>query len=293
MKNKNLPGLALLAASTVMTLGGANASAQEVNIEAQKLSDHIYVLFGQGGNIAAHVGEQGTYIIDDQFAKLAPKIKAKLKELNPHAAEFVINTHYHGDHTGGNEVFAQSGAHVIAHHNVHKRLAQKHGEESDFLPRLSFGKDMTLHFNGEHARIMHFSHAHTDGDAVVFFDKANIVHMGDIYFNLGSLPFVDVDGGGSVDGILHAVQSVIDSIDDNTQVIPGHGPMSNKAGLLTYHALVSKAKTIMLAAIAEHQTLEGVVDADPLAQMQLEYANWLPKERVTTLFYRSLTGDTH
>ncbi|MEO2268945.1 MBL fold metallo-hydrolase [Pseudoalteromonas sp. YIC-656] len=278
-------------ASAAMSLGIASAQADEVEIKTQKLTDNIYVLFGRGGNIAAHVGQQGTYIIDDQFAKLAPQIKAKLKELNPDAAEFVINTHYHGDHTGGNEVFAQAGAHVIAHHNVHKRLQAEHGEDSDFLPRLSFSKDMTLHFNGEHARLQHFAHAHTDGDSVVFFDNANVVHMGDIYFNFGSLPFVDVDGGGSVDGILAAVQTVIDAIADDTQVIPGHGPMSNKAGLQSYHALISKAKAIMLEAIEEHKTLEAVVAADPLAQLNLEYMGWLPKERVTTLFYRSLTGE--
>ncbi|WP_462156929.1 MBL fold metallo-hydrolase [Pseudoalteromonas sp. GB56] len=291
MKKNKTSVLKSVIASAAITFGMATAHADEVEIKAQKLTDSLYVLFGQGGNIAAHVGQQGTYIIDDQFAKLAPQIKAKLKELNPDAAEFVINTHYHGDHTGGNEVFAKSGAHVIAHHNVHKRLQAKHGDDSDFLPRLSFSEDMTLHFNGEHARLQHFAHAHTDGDSVVFFDNANVVHMGDIYFNLGSLPFVDVDGGGSVDGILTAVQTVMDAIGDDTQVIPGHGPMSNKAGLQTYHDLVSKAKGIMLKAIAEHQTLDAVLKADPLAPLELEYASWLPKERVTTLFYRSLTGE--
>ncbi|MFY8274516.1 MBL fold metallo-hydrolase [Pseudoalteromonas sp. SSDWG2] len=291
MINNRTSRLAALASSVLVALSSATLHAEEVQIKTQKLDDNIYVLFGRGGNIAAHVGEQGTYIIDDQFAKLAPQIKAALKELNPNAAEFVINTHYHGDHTGGNEVFAQAGAHVIAHHNVHKRLQEKHGEGSDFLPRLSFGQDMTLHFNGEHARLVHFAHAHTDGDAVVFFDDANIVHMGDIYFNLGGLPFVDVDGGGSVDGVLNAVQSVIDSIGDDTQVIPGHGPMSNKAGLKTYHALITKAKGMMLDAIKQHKTLEAVLEADPLGPLEIEYAGWLPKERVTTLFYRSLTGE--
>ena len=283
----------LFTAAAVATTMSVSLQAEEVEIETQQLSEHIHVLFGQGGNIAAHVGKDGTYIIDDQFAKLAPKIKAALKNLNPNAPEFVINTHHHGDHTGGNEVFAQSGAHVIAHHNVHKRLQQKHGEGSQYLPKLSFGQDLTLHFNGEHARAVHFAHAHTDGDAVIFFDTANVVHMGDIYFNLGSLPFVDVDSGGSVDGILAAVEQVMTQIDDSTQVIPGHGPMSNKAGLQRYYQLLSKAKSLMVAAIDEHQDLESVLAADPLGALELEYANWLPKERVTTLFYRSLTIENH
>lgn len=270
----------------------ANADTK-VKIEAKPVSEQIYVLFGQGGNIAAHVGDDGTYIIDDQFAKLAPQIKAQLKELNPNAPEFVINTHHHGDHTGGNEVFAQAGAHVIAHDNVHKRLAEKHGADSDFVPRLSFSDDLTLRFNGELAKAVHFAHAHTDGDAVIFFENANVVHMGDIYFNTGSLPFVDVDSGGSVDGLLAAVKSVAERIGDDTVVIPGHGPISNKAGLLKYHALVSDAKATMLGAIKEHKTLEQVLSVDPLAQMNLEYAKWLPKERVTTLFYRSLSGEVN
>lgn len=176
--------------------------ADEAIIKPQKLSEHIYVLFGQGGNIAASVGDDGVYIIDDQFAKLSPEIKATLSSLKPGSAEFVINTHHHGDHTGGNENFAKAGAHVIAHKNVHKRLEEKHGVNSDYLPVISFGEDLTLHFNNEHARIAHYANAHTDGDAVIFFTNDNIIHTGDIYFNSGSLPFVDVDSGGSVDGIL-------------------------------------------------------------------------------------------
>ncbi|MBS3797082.1 MBL fold metallo-hydrolase [Pseudoalteromonas sp. BDTF-M6] len=289
--NKNSMMLAILAVGVVTALTTKAVQAADVEVTSQQLDKHIYVLFGRGGNIAAHVGADGTYIIDDQFAKLAPQIKAKLKELNPNAAEFVLNTHYHGDHTGGNEVFAQAGAHVIAHHNVHKRLEEKHGAGSEFLPRLSFGADLTLHFNGEHARLVHYAHAHTDGDAVVFFSDANVVHMGDIYFNTGGLPFVDVDGGGSVDGILAALESIGEQIDDNTQVIPGHGPVSDKAGLMRYQALVAKAKTLMLDAMEKEQTLDAVIAADPFAELNLKYADWLPKERVITLFYRSLGGE--
>ena len=200
--------------------------ADENPVTAEKLSDSVYVLFGQGGNIAASVGEDGIYIIDDQFAKLSNDIKKTISDLKPGSAEFVINTHHHGDHTGGNENFAKAGAHVIAHDNVHKRLEEKHGANSDYLQRISFGHDLKLHFNNEHAHVVHYAHAHTDGDSVIFFNNDNIVHMGDIYFNFGSLPFVDVDSGGSVDGILAAVNDVIKQIDERTIVIPGHGPVS-------------------------------------------------------------------
>ncbi|GAB0111290.1 MBL fold metallo-hydrolase [Pseudoalteromonas distincta] len=264
------------------------AQADDGPVTAQKLSEHVYVLFGQGGNIAASVGDDGIYIIDDQFAKLSDDIKETISDLKPGSAEFVINTHHHGDHTGGNENFAKAGAHVIAHDNVHKRLEEQHGEGSDFLPRISFGYDLKLHFNNEHAHVVHYEHAHTDGDSVIFFSNDNIVHMGDIYFNFGSLPFVDVDSGGSVDGILAAVNDVVNQIDDNTKVIPGHGKVSDRSGLIAYGKLVQNAKDVMLKAMQNNASLEQVLKADPLAELNLEYAGWLPKEKVTTLFYRSL-----
>ncbi|MBB1329948.1 MBL fold metallo-hydrolase [Pseudoalteromonas sp. SR43-7] len=264
------------------------AQADDGPVTAQKLSEHVYVLFGQGGNIAASVGDDGIYIIDDQFAKLSDDIKKTISDLKPGSAEFVINTHHHGDHTGGNENFAKAGAHVIAHDNVHKRLEEQHGEGSDFLPRISFGHDLKLHFNNEHAHVVHYEHAHTDGDSVIFFSNDNIVHMGDIYFNFGSLPFVDVDSGGSVDGILAAVNDVVNQIDGNTKVIPGHGKVSDRSGLIAYGKLVQNAKNVMLKAMQNNASLEQVLKADPLAELNLEYAGWLPKEKVTTLFYRSL-----
>ena len=272
---------------TGLLLSGAT-HADENPVTAEKLSDSVYVLFGQGGNIAASVGEDGIYIIDDQFAKLSNDIKKTISDLKPGSAEFVINTHHHGDHTGGNENFAKAGAHVIAHDNVHKRLEEKHGANSDYLPRISFGHDLKLHFNNEHAHVVHYAHAHTDGDSVIFFNNDNIVHMGDIYFNFGSLPFVDVDSGGSVDGILAAVNDVIKQIDERTIVIPGHGPVSDRSGLETYAKLVKKAKDLMLKAMQNNASLEQVLKADPLAALNLKYAGWLPKEKVTTLFYRSL-----
>ena len=278
----------LLPALMTSLLLSTSAHADNNPVTAEKLSESVYVLFGQGGNIAASVGDDGIYIIDDQFAKLSDVIKKTISDLKPGSAEFVINTHHHGDHTGGNENFAKAGAHVIAHDNVHKRLEEKHGANSDYLPRISFGHDLKLHFNNEHAHVVHYKHAHTDGDSVIFFSNDNIVHMGDIYFNFGSLPFVDVDSGGSVDGVLAAVDDVINQIDDNTQVIPGHGPVSDRSGLITYRKLVQKAKDVMLKAMQNDASLQQVLDADPLSELGLKYANWLPKERVTTLFYRSL-----
>ncbi|MBQ4847843.1 MBL fold metallo-hydrolase [Pseudoalteromonas sp. MMG005] len=263
-------------------------NAMAVNFKTHKVTENIYVLFGQGGNIAIHLGEDGIYIVDDQFAKLSKQIKKQISALKPGFPEFVINTHFHGDHTGGNEAFARSGSHVIAHDNVHKRLLAKHGSELHYLPKISFSHDLALHFNNEQAQVKHFSHAHTDGDAVVTFTRANVVHMGDLYFNLGGLPFIDVDHGGSVNGLLKALRAISLSIDDETVVIPGHGQISNKNQLLQYIALIEKARFLILQAMKSAKTEEQMVQLDPLSTLAITHANWLPKERVTRLFYRSL-----
>ncbi|CAM3933405.1 MBL fold metallo-hydrolase [Pseudoalteromonas byunsanensis] len=271
-----------------LVLCAMNHASAEVEFKLRQLSPHLHVLYGQGGNIAISVGEDGIYLVDDQFAKLSDGIRAQISKLKPEVPEFVINTHHHGDHTGGNENFANAGSHVIAHKNVYRRLKDKHGEGSKFLPVISFGQDMTLHFNGENAKVWHYANAHTDGDAVIFYERANAVHTGDIFFNLNSLPFVDVDSGGSLDGVIASVANILERIDDKTIVIPGHGPVTNKDGLTEYKALLEHSKSIMLAAIEKHQSLEAVVAAQPLAELKLSYANWLPQERVTKLFYRSL-----
>lgn len=261
----------------------------KVEIKMEALSDSVYVLYGRGGNIAASAGPDGLYVIDDQYEQLSEAILAKLATLDRGTPEFLINTHYHGDHTGGNENFAKAGAHILAHHNVHKRLHDKHGTGSKALPVLTYQDNMTLHFNGEHARVVHYPHAHTDGDSVIFFDRDNIVHMGDTFFNLGGLPYVDVDGGGDVEGLLAAIANVLSQIDTATKVIPGHGPVTDKAGLQAYFDRLSAARDLVRAAMQDGATEEQVVAAKPLSVMGIPFMGWLPEERVTALFYRSLS----
>ena len=200
-----------IALSACLLFSTANAFSDEHKspLTVKPITKQLHVVYGQGGNIAVSHGKDGLYIIDDQFARLSDDIKKALGDIKTNKAEFVVSTHHHGDHTGGNENFANDGSHIIAHNNVHKRLEAQHGEGSKFLPVISFGDDMTLHFNGERAQLKHYPHAHTDGDSIIHFTKANVIHMGDIYFNLGGLPFVDVDSGGSVDGIINAVTDVL------------------------------------------------------------------------------------
>ncbi|AIY64336.1 MBL fold metallo-hydrolase [Pseudoalteromonas piratica] len=279
-----------LTRSLLLSIGMISTSSviADVSFKLEKLSDNLHVLYGQGGNIAISTGDDGIYIVDDQFAKLSDGIKAQISKLKSGVPEFVINTHHHGDHTGGNENFANAGSHVIAHHNVYSRLKEKHGEGSKYLPVISFSKDMTLHFNNEHAQLWHYHNAHTDGDAVIFYEKANAVHLGDIFFNLNSLPFVDVDSGGSLDGVIKAVSDVLSKVDGATKVIPGHGPVTNKAGLESYLSLLKQARELMINAMVDNKSLEDVLASKPLASLALTYSNWLPEERVTKLFYLSL-----
>jgi cyclase len=282
-----------LSACLLLCTQSAIADDHKSPLTVKSVGKQLHVIYGQGGNIAVSHGKDGLYIIDDQFARLSNDIKKALGDIKTNKAEFVVSTHHHGDHTGGNENFANDGSHIIAHHNVHKRLEAKHGKNAKALPVISFGDDMTLHFNNEHANIKHYPHAHTDGDSVVFFTNANVIHMGDIYFNLGGLPFVDVDSGGSVDGIIDAVADVLPHTDSNTVIIPGHGKITNKKALTEYLALMKKAKKLMLAAMKGGKSQVEVVTMDPLDGLKLKYSNWLSQERTTQLFYRGLQTKSH
>lgn len=282
-----------LSACILLCTTSAFADDHKSPLTVKPITKQLHVIYGQGGNIAVSHGKDGLYIIDDQFARLSNDIKKALGDIKTNKAEFVVSTHHHGDHTGGNENFAKDGSHVIAHNNVHKRLEAQHGEGSKFLPVISFGDDMTLHFNGEHAQLKHYPHAHTDGDAIINFTKENVIHMGDIYFNLGGLPFIDVDSGGSVDGIINAVTDVLTYADDKTIIIPGHGKVTDKKALSEYLVLMKKAKSAMVKAMKDNKSQADVVALKPLDVLKLKYSNWLSQERTTILFYRSLKAKHH
>src|SRR6266705_241905 len=234
-------------AITGAALFGPPAEAQQppdwskVQIKATKVAGNIYMLEGAGGNIAASVGEDGIVIVDDQFAPLAEKIQAVLKNIGvtDKPVRFVINTHYHGDHTGGNEPFSNAGSTLIAHANVRKRLetggtagnggsikVEQKAASKNALPIITFEHDVTVHLNGEDIRALHFPSGHTDGDSVIFFPKNNVVHMGDDFVRYG-FPFIDVSSGGGVEGMIAATEKVAAELPADVRVIPGHGALSN------------------------------------------------------------------
>ncbi len=222
-----------------------------VEIEVEKLAENIYMLTGAGGNIGLSVGEDGVVMIDDQYALLTDKIKAAIATVTDQPLSYLINTHWHFDHVGGNENFAKEGALIFAQENVRKRMSadqeiaafgrQVPASPDAALPVITFSKDLSMHLNGDKILLMHTHNAHTDGDAFVFFLNSNVIHMGDTYFN-GLYPFIDVSNGGNIDGMIRFVNNVLFMINDDTRIIPGHGPSSNKKELVEYRDMLQSIR---------------------------------------------------
>ena len=250
----------------------AQRNFDNVEITAQQLGEGIYVLFGAGGNIGVSIGEDGIILIDDQFAPLTDKIMAALAELGDGPIRFIINTHFHGDHTGGNENMGAAGAIIVAHDNVRARMSVDQFRKilngpvaaaaKGAWPVVTFNDRVSLHLNGHELKAMHVSHGHTDGDSIIHFTGENIIHMGDLFFN-GFYPFIDVDMGGNVKGVIKAAEMVLAHSDNETQIIPGHGPMAGKADLRAYHDMLQTISGRVRHMIDEGMTLDEVVAARP------------------------------
>lgn len=261
----------------------------EVTIETTKLSDNVYMLVGQGGNIGVSVGDDGVFIIDDQFEQLTPKLLEAIRTLSDKPLQFLVNTHYHGDHTGGNENMAKQGTKIIAHENVRKRLVD--GEKpKDALPIITFNDRVNVHMNGEDVNVHHVEHAHTDGDAMLFFAKSNVLHTGDTYFHK-RYPYIDVKSGGSIDGYIKAVKKGLTLINDDTKIIPGHGPVSNKEEYQSFLTMLETLRKNVQAEIENGKTEDEVVANTAITKEydDLGYAwNFINSERIRRTIYQSL-----
>ncbi len=271
--------IALLAAA------GALAQQQDlskVEIQTIPLAPGLAMLIGSGGNIAVSTGADGPVIIDDQFAPLVPKIEAAVKALQDAPIRFVINTHFHFDHTGGNEALGQAGALIVAHDNVRVRMSTEQfsklmnrsmpAQPPAALPVLTFSDDLTLHWNGETISVEHVERAHTDGDAIIWFSKANAVHCGDTFFN-GFYPFIDVESGGGVAGMIAAADSVLAAAKPDTKIIPGHGPLATPPDLSRFRAMLATVKERVEAALAAQKALDAFLGEKPLADLEAEWGD--------------------
>lgn len=248
----------------------AGESLASINIETERVAKSIYMLSARGGNIGAVVGDDGIFLIDDQYAPLTPRIRAALESLangKGKPVRFVLNTHFHGDHTGGNENLGKAGAVIVAHDNARARMTTEQFREAflagggskldDALPVVTFNDRVTFHLNGHTLETQHYPHAHTDGDSVVWFRENNVLHTGDIYFQLG-YPFIEIARGGSVQGVIDAVDELLAQADDQTVIIPGHGKLSDKAGLREYRDMIATLRDRVAREITAGKTLERI-----------------------------------
>ena len=274
----------------------AQQDMSDVEITTVPLESDLFMLVGRGGNIGLSVGEDGAFLIDDQFAPLTAKILAAVAEVTDQPVRWVLNTHWHGDHTGGNENLGNAGAMIVAHRNVYRRMnpdefADLMGRSSQApraaLPVVTFDAGVQFHWNGRHIDVTHIGQAHTDGDAVVHFPRANVFHMGDTFFR-GRYPFVDVDSGGGVDGVIAAANFVLERSNEGTRIIPGHGDLASPEHLREYRDMLEIVRMRVASLVANGRTEEQVVAATPTAD--LDEAWGANSERFVRAVYQSLTG---
>ena len=244
----------------------AQQDLESVEIRAEKAAEGVSVLFGAGGNIAVSHGADGTILVDDQFAPLSAKIEAAVAALGASPVKWLINTHWHGDHSGGNENFGKAGAMIMAHDHVRERMASEQkirgrvtpASPAIALPVLTYHNGIALHLNGDTIQIIHAPHAHTDGDSILHWKKANVIHMGDTYFHQVTLPFIDLESGGSVRGMVKAVSMALAMADEETLIIPGHGPLARKSDLAAYRAMLVEVSAAVRKACADGKSLEEI-----------------------------------
>ena len=284
----------LLRASLVVASGlaawpsFAQVTAEQLantEIRTEQVGDGLHVLFGVGGNIGASIGEQGVLIVDTEFPELVPKYRAALAKLGGDDIDIAIDTHWHYDHSDGNQRLGPEGVWIIAQENSRAMMMRdkmintisrpafaQPAYAADALPVATFDDHMSLHFNGERVDIMHFGPAHTTGDAAVFFREHNAVHTGDAYISAG-YPFIDADNGGDLDGMIHFLQSVLENIEPGAIVIPGHGPVSDYAALARYIEMLRDVRGKIAALIDSGANLEQILAAKPTADWDSDYGN--------------------
>lgn len=296
----------MLVAILVVLFAAGFVNAQDrdfskVEIKATKVSGNVYMLTGAGGNIGAVVGDDGIVIVDDQYAPLAEKIQAALKGITDKPVRFVINTHWHIDHTGGNEAFSKTAT-IIAHENVRKRLqtggVAGNGGSIRFdlkpspvaaIPIITFDQDVTVHLNGEDIKAIHFPAGHTDGDSIIFFPKANVVHMGDDFWRTG-FPFIDLASGGSVKGMTKAVEQAISQLPPDVKVIPGHGELSTLEDVRKYVKMLQETTAVVEKALAEKKTLDQMKQAKILDPWKEYSGDSISTDAFLETIVNSLTG---
>ncbi len=265
----------------------------------EPVKDGLYVIYGPGGNIGVSTGADGVFIVDDQFAPLTPRILDLIRSISDAPVRFVINTHWHPDHAGGNEPFGEAGAIIIAHENTRSHLATDQVLEQfnatiprspdAALPVVTFSDEASLHLNGDNVRLLHIPHSHTDGDIAVWFQKANVLHMGDAFLMQG-FPLVDWSSGGSIDGMLAGLERTIEMIDDETIIIPGHGELTNRSTMMAIRDIIQTIRDRIQAMIEDGMSVDEIVAAHPTAEWDESMTNpYVTGESLTRAIHHTLT----
>ncbi|MEM1270995.1 MAG: MBL fold metallo-hydrolase [Bacteroidota bacterium] len=284
----------------ILVLPAAAQDFSGVEIQTTNLGNGIYMLTGAGGNMGLSVGEDGAFLIDDQFAPLSEKILAAIAEFTDQPVTFVLNTHYHGDHTGGNEAMSGAGAMIVAHDNVRRRMSVTEfnttfnveiaAAPEAALPVITFTDEMRFYWNADTLHIKHVEAAHTDGDALVVVRGANVIHAGDLYFS-DAYPVIDVSAGGEIAGMIAAADIMLELADDDTRIIPGHGPLSTHADLAAYRAMLADVHQRIQQMVSDGLTMEEVIAAKPTADYDAEWGNgFIPPDQFVSIVFLSLAG---
>jgi glyoxylase-like metal-dependent hydrolase (beta-lactamase superfamily II) len=281
-------------------LAGAAVAQEDVEIRRVDVAPGVHMLLGRGGNIGVSSGADGVVLVDDQFAPLSAKIRAAVATLGSGDVRFVLNTHWHGDHTGGNENFGRAGALIVAHDGVRARMSVEQvlalrdrvvpASPPEALPVVTFAESVTLHLNGDAIEAIHAPAAHTDGDTFIMFRGANVIHAGDIYFN-GNFPFIDLSSGGSLTGLIAAVDAILERADDRTRIIPGHGPLSNRSELAAYRGMLLSVRDRVAQALAEGRSADESVASSLLQDLEGRWGGgFIDAETMIRTAHQSLSG---
>jgi len=285
------------ASKTDANEAAAPAKSLGKDITTQELGGGFYMLLGPGGNIGVSVGDDGVFVIDDKFARFGDQIIGQIRAITDAPIRYVINTHYHGDHAGANAEMKETGAVIVAHDNVRKRMGMTFENKAfgstvkatdpKLWPDVTYSENATFHFNGQTVHAIYTPNAHTDGDSILYFEEANILHMGDNFF-FGMFPYIDVDGGGSLAGMIASHDKALELVNDNTKIIPGHGSLAVKADLIKTRDMLKTVEKRVKEEVAGGATLENILKKDILADLA-EYSSFIDKDNMVKISHRSVT----